>query len=49
MKINREDREQIIFQIMMNTRMTEVALNKMTNEKLIEMYKAKVEGESHDK
>lgn len=40
---NRLDREQMIFQIMMNTKYTEDALQKLSNEKLNEMYVAKVE------
>ncbi|WP_313894702.1 hypothetical protein [Psychrobacillus sp.] len=43
MTLGNLERQDIIFQLMMNTRMTEQALNKMSNEKLIEMYKAKVE------
>lgn len=41
--LNRMDREQVIFQIMMNTRFTEDVLRKMSDERLKEMYKLKVE------
>lgn len=36
------DREQIIFQIMLNTRYSEEALEKMTDAELEELYKLKV-------
>ncbi len=41
--LNRMDREQVIFQIMMNTKYTEDILRKMSDERLKEMYKLKVE------
>lgn len=41
--LNRMDRDQMIFQIMVNTRYTEEALQKLSDEKIIEMYKLKVE------
>lgn len=41
--LNRMDREQIIFQLMANTRYAEDVLEKMSDEKLLEMYKLKVE------
>ncbi|MFS0820774.1 hypothetical protein [Bacillus sp. 1P02SD] len=37
------DRESMIFQIMMNTRYSEEALEKMTNAELEELYQVKVE------
>lgn len=37
------DREQIIFQLMANTRYAEEVWDKMSDEKLLEMYKLKVE------
>ena len=40
--LNRMDREQMIFQIMVNTRYTEAALEKLSDEKIIELYKLKV-------
>jgi hypothetical protein len=40
---NRIEREQMIFQIMLNTRFSEEALEKMTDEQLEEMYEVKVE------
>lgn len=40
--LNRMDREQMIFQLTMNTRYTESALEKLSDEKLIELYKVKV-------
>lgn len=41
--LNRMDREQMIFQIMVNTRYTTEALEKLADEKIIELYKLKVE------
>lgn len=43
MTLGNHERQDIIFQLMMNTRYTESALNNLSNEKLIELYKAKVE------
>ncbi|MBS4198595.1 BH0509 family protein [Bacillus sp. FJAT-49732] len=37
------DREQMIFQIMLNTKFTEKALEKMTDKELEELYRLKVE------
>ncbi|WP_285865157.1 hypothetical protein [Lederbergia lenta] len=42
-EFNRTDRRDMIWQIMMVTRYTEEALVKLTDEKLIELYKAKVQ------
>lgn len=42
-RLSRMDREQIMFQLMVYTRYTEEALNRLSDNKLIEMYKAKVE------
>lgn len=42
-KLGRLERQDIIFQLMVNTRMTEEALNKLSNEKLIEMFRVHVE------
>ena len=42
-KLNRMDREQIIFQLMVYTLYTEDALKKLSNTELIDMYKAKIE------
>ena len=41
--LNRMDRDQMIFQIMVNTLYTEEALNKLPDEKIIELYQLKVE------
>ncbi|WP_405100782.1 hypothetical protein [Oceanobacillus sp. FSL H7-0719] len=43
-KLNRMDREQIIFQLMVYTLYTEDALKKLSDTELIEMYRVKVEG-----
>lgn len=43
--LGRLERQDIIFQIMMNSRMTEELLNKLTNAKLIELYKVYVDKE----
>lgn len=42
-EFNRLDREQMIFQIMMNTRYSEDVLKNMPNDELEELYKLKVE------
>lgn len=42
-KLDRMDREQMIFQIMVHTRYTEEALQRLSDEKIIEMYRIKVE------
>ncbi len=39
-----DERQDIIFQIKANTRYTEEALNKLPDEKLIELYKVHVDG-----
>lgn len=39
------EREDMIFQLTMNTRYTEEALSKLSNEKLIELYQTRVEQE----
>lgn len=41
--LSRMDREQMIFQIMVNTRYTSGALEKLSDEKIKELYKLKVE------
>lgn len=43
MNLGKLERQDIIFQLMMNTRMTEEALNKLSNEKLIEMFRVYVQ------
>lgn len=43
MTLGRMERQDIIFQLVMNTRYTEEALNKLPNDKLIELFKEKVE------
>lgn len=45
--IGRLERQDIIFQILVNTKFTEEALEKMSNKKLIELYKVKVEKEEN--
>ncbi|HLR16206.1 MAG TPA: hypothetical protein VK144_10285 [Bacillota bacterium] len=42
-KLDVMDREHMIFQIMANTRYTEDALQKLSDDKIIELYKLKVE------
>lgn len=42
-EFNRLERDDMIWQIMMATRYTEAALVKLSDEKLIELYKAKVQ------
>lgn len=41
--LNRMDRDQMIFQVMVNTRYTEELLEKMSDKELLELYKLKVE------
>ncbi len=43
MTLNRMDRDQMIFQIMMNTKYTESALKKLPYDRLEELYIEKVE------
>lgn len=42
-RLDRMDREQIIFQLLVHTIYTEEALMKLSDKQLVEMYKVKVE------
>lgn len=43
--LSRLDREQMTFQIMVHTRYSEEALEKLPDDRLVELYKVKVEGQ----